>query len=55
MKGWNSPVSGMQVKNMPTELNNYIDFLEKELNVPITMISTGPDRTQTIHRQATAA
>jgi adenylosuccinate synthase len=25
--------------------------LEQQLNVPITIISTGPDRTQTIHRQ----
>ena len=33
-----------------TELNDYIDFLEKELNVPIKIVSVGPDRTQTINR-----
>ncbi|PQJ32525.1 adenylosuccinate synthase [Nonlabens arenilitoris] len=34
----------------PAELNNYIDFLEKELEIPIKVVSVGPDRTQTIHR-----
>lgn len=55
VKGWNSSVTGIQEENMPTELNGYIDFLEKELTVPITMISTGPDRTQTIYRQLESA
>ncbi len=34
----------------PKELDAYIDFLEKELNIPIKVVSVGPDRTQTIHR-----
>ncbi len=34
----------------PKELNEYIDFLEKELQIPIKIVSVGPDRTQTIHR-----
>ncbi|EAS19156.1 adenylosuccinate synthase [Nonlabens mediterrranea] len=34
----------------PKELNDYIDFLEKELEIPIKVVSVGPDRTQTIHR-----
>ena len=34
----------------PEELNNYIEFLEKELYIPIKVVSVGPDRTQTIHR-----
>lgn len=51
IKGWGDSVAGIQADNMPLELNQYIDFLEKELQVPITMISTGPDRTQTIYRQ----
>lgn len=50
LKGWNSPVNGVSESDMPKELSQYIDFLEKALNVPITLISTGPDRTQTIHR-----
>ena len=50
MKGWSVPLSGVNEKNIPGELSAYISFLEKELGVPITLISTGPDRTQTIYR-----
>lgn len=34
----------------PKELNKYIDFLEKELEIPIKIVSVGPDRKQTINR-----
>jgi adenylosuccinate synthase len=50
MKGWQVNVKGILKENMPIELDAYIEFLERELNVPITLVSTGPDRTQTIHR-----
>ncbi|MEP6737633.1 MAG: adenylosuccinate synthase [Chryseolinea sp.] len=52
-KGWNVPlnVDGMSIENLPEELNDYIKFLEEQLQVPITMVSTGPDRKQTIMRQ----
>jgi adenylosuccinate synthase len=55
VKGWNSSVVGIQEHEIPAELIFYIEFLEKELGVPITMISTGPDRTQTIYRQVATA
>jgi len=38
------------VSQLPSELNEYIDFLEKELEIPIKIVSVGPDRKQTIHR-----
>lgn len=53
MDGWKTSLSGTKDDSMPLQLCQYIDFLEKELNVPITLISTGPDRTQTIYRQPT--
>ena len=34
----------------PKEYNDYLDFLEDELNVPIRIVSVGPDRDQTIVR-----
>jgi adenylosuccinate synthase len=52
VKGWNTTLSGISEDSMPIELNEYINYLEKELNVPITLISTGPDRTQTVYRQS---
>ena len=35
---------------LPRELNEYIGFLEKELEIPIKIVSVGPDRKQTILR-----
>lgn len=51
IKGWSVPLSGGSEKNIPVELSTYISFLERELKVPITLVSTGPDRLQTIHRR----
>ncbi|WP_299261551.1 adenylosuccinate synthase [uncultured Aquimarina sp.] len=51
MKGWSEDLTKMNDKSQfPKELNDYIEFLEKELETPITVVSVGPDRTQTIHR-----
>lgn len=55
LKGWGSKLTGLAENQIPRELSQYIDFLESELKVPITLISTGPDRTQTIHRKLRAA
>ena len=51
MAGWSEDLTGMtQADQLPKELNDYIDFLEKELETPIKIVSVGPDRTQTILR-----
>lgn len=55
LKGWNTSLVGISDDAMPIELSQYIDFLERELNVPITILSTGPDRTQTIFREIVSA
>ena len=50
-KGWAKDLTQMtQAEELPSALNDYIAFLEKELNVPIKIVSVGPDRKQTIHR-----
>ncbi len=49
MKGWSEDLTGMtEASQLPNELNDYISFLEKELEIPITIVSVGPDRKQTI-------
>ena len=49
--GWNEDLTTMtEDAQMPKALNDYIEFLEKELEIPITIVSVGPDRTQTIIR-----
>lgn len=51
MDGWKEDLTKMRsVDAFPKALNEYIEFLEKELEVPIKIVSVGPDRTQTIHR-----
>ncbi|MEW7280801.1 adenylosuccinate synthase [Aquimarina sp. 2201CG1-2-11] len=51
MQGWSENLTGMtNASELPKELNEYISFLEKELETPITIVSVGPDRKQTIHR-----
>lgn len=51
MDGWAEDLTKMTNEGqLPATLNKYITFLEKELEVPIKIVSVGPDRTQTIHR-----
>ncbi|NLC85760.1 MAG: adenylosuccinate synthase [Bacteroidales bacterium] len=51
LPGWKTDMTKMQTENeFPEEFNNYIDFLETELEVPISIVSLGPDRAQTIIR-----
>ncbi|MFL5729509.1 MAG: adenylosuccinate synthase [Cytophagaceae bacterium] len=48
-KGWNCDLTGKNsCEELPAELLAYVSFLEKELQVPISVISVGPDRNQTI-------
>ena len=51
LKGWSEDLTGItEASKMPKALNDYIAFLEKELEIPITIVSVGPDRIQTIIR-----
>ncbi len=51
-KGWHEDLTKMtDPTKMPKALNDYIAFLEKELGIPITIVSVGPDRIQTIIRK----
>lgn len=51
LPGWKTDMSRMQSEDeFPEEFNYYLSFLEEELGVPITIVSVGPDRAQTIIR-----
>lgn len=51
IKGWKEDLTKMtSSESLPEEFRAYVEFLEKELEVPIKMVSVGPDRTQTISR-----
>jgi len=50
-KGWNKNTEGInKFEKLPNNLIRYITFLEKELKVPINVVSIGPDRKETIYR-----
>ena len=51
LPGWKTDMTKMQNEDeFPEEFNAYISFLEEELEVPIKIVSVGPDRDQTIIR-----
>ena len=50
LKGWKQDLTGLSNYNeAPQELKEYVSFLEKELEVPVTVVSVGPDRSQTLN------
>ncbi|MDD7318889.1 MAG: adenylosuccinate synthase [Prevotella sp.] len=52
LPGWKTDMTKFtSEEQFPKEFCNYIDFLEKELETPIRIISIGPDRDQTIVRK----
>ena len=51
LPGWSGDLTGVTDEAaIPQELRAYIAYIEKALGVPITIVSVGPDRTQTILR-----
>jgi len=51
MSGWNEDITGCKTyQQLPQEAKDYISFILTEINIPITRISVGPDRLQTIMR-----
>ena len=51
LKGWQADLTKMDsAEQLPENLNNYINFIEKAVEVPIKIVSVGPDRKQTIFR-----
>lgn len=52
LPGWRTDLSNAtSPEDFPGEFNDYIDFLERELQLPIYIVSVGPDRKQTIVRK----
>ena len=51
LPGWKEDLTKMtKASQLPETLVGYIEFLEKELQTPIAIVSVGPDRVQTIRR-----
>ena len=51
MPGWKTPMTAMTSESeLPSNFTDYVKFIENELEVPVTILSVGPDREQTIVR-----
>lgn len=51
LPGWNTDMTKMKSEDeFPARFKEYIEFLERQLETPITIVSIGPDREQTIVR-----
>ena len=49
MDGWNCNTSGMKkLSQLPNEARKYVDRIEKFLETKVILISTGPEREETI-------
>lgn len=53
ISGWNSNINEIMTYNQfPEKLKNYITYIENNVNIPISIVSNGPDRTKTIFRNS---
>lgn len=51
LPGWKCEIRGItKYEELPENCRNYIEFIEKELEVPVTMVSNGPGRDEIIYR-----
>ena len=51
LPGWKTDIMGAtEWDELPAEAKAYVEYIEKLIECPITMISTGPDRKHMIYR-----
>ncbi len=51
LPGWKCEIRGIKkYEDLPENCRNYIEFIEKEIETPITMVSNGPGRDEIIYR-----
>lgn len=52
MKGWEADLSGTKdYRDLPQEARNFIQFIEDFIEVPVTIVSTGPERNSYIYKE----
>ena len=53
LPGWNCDIRGIRrFEDLPENARNYVEFIEKQIGFPITMVSNGPGREDIIYRNA---
>ncbi len=54
LEGWSEDLTAVSdVAQLPSALQRYIDYIEQATGLPITIVSVGPDRRQTLMRNVT--
>ncbi len=52
LPGWKQDIRGItRYEELPENCRKYVEFIEKEIGVPITMVSNGPGREELIYRK----
>ena len=52
LPGWKCEIRGIQkYEDLPEKCRNYVEFIEKQIGYPITMVSNGPGRNEIIYRE----
>ena len=52
LPGWKCEIRGIKnYEDLPENCRNYVEFIEKQIGVPITMVSNGPGRDDIIYRK----
>ncbi len=53
LPGWKSDIRGIKrYEDLPENCRNYIEFIEAQIEYPITMVSNGPGREDIIYRES---
>ena len=51
MPGWDEDITGIrEYDKLPAQLKEYVAMIERETGVPVTIVSVGPDREETVFR-----
>jgi adenylosuccinate synthase len=52
LPGWKTDIrKARDKKELPQELRNYVSFIEEKTGIPVTVISVGPDREETVENR----
>ena len=53
LPGWKSDIRGIRkYEDLPENCRKYIEFIERQIEYPITMVSNGPGREDIIYRES---
>ena len=51
LPGWDEDITGLRdYKELPQNLKHYVEFIEIQTGIPVSIVSVGPDRNATIFR-----